>query len=177
VGIGLTLVAATLFSRGLDRHSLDGAINAIRHVAPRVVSWYPRPDVCEFLIDESASIGPSWNATGQVRARRNPTRLRMAVPGDAAVRDIHTIHVVRNTPRTETARAFVAYVLGTEAQTRIADFLFMTPVNAAVRLLPETARRIVPLADPRAPLSGIDAPEIEAMRAMIVSGWRERILR
>lgn len=177
VGIGLTLIAATLFTRGLDRQSLDGAINAIRHVAPRVVSWHPRPDVCEFLIDESASIGPSWNATGQVRAKRNPTRLRMAVPGDAVVRDIHTIHVVRNTPRTETARAFVAYALGTEAQTRIADMLFMTPVNAEVRLLPETARRIVPLADPRAPLSGIDAPEIEAMRGMIVSGWRERILR
>ena len=177
VGIGLTLVAAMLFARGIDRQSLDGAINAIRHMAPRVISWHPRPDVCEFLIDEAASIGPSWNATGQVRARRNPIRLRMAVPGDAVVRDIHTIHVVRNTPRAEAAHAFVAHALGVEAQTRIADMLFMTPVNAQVRLAPETARRIVPLADPKAPLVGIDSPEIEALRGVIVAGWRDRVLR
>ena len=177
VGIGLTLVAAALFARGIERQSLDGAINAIRHIAPRVVSWLPRPDVCEFLIDENASIGPAWNATGQVRARRNPTRLRMAVPGDAVVRDIHTIHVVRNTPRTEAAQAFVAHALGMEAQTRIAEMLFMTPVNAQVRLSPDTTRRIVPLADPKAPLSGIDSPEIEALRGVIVSGWRDRVLR
>jgi putative spermidine/putrescine transport system substrate-binding protein len=181
IGIGFTLIASHLFARGIDRQSLAGGINAIRHIAPRVVNWTPRPNVYDVLIDGNAAFGVAWNGIGQVRAQRNPGRLRMAMPADAWVHELHTIHLVRRSPRLDAAGAFAAFVLSTEGQGRIADSLFMTPVNPGARIDPANRGRLVPtaaLADDRTtPLLVIDSPDIEALRGLIVSGWRDQILR
>lgn len=177
IGIGFTLVASRLFARGIDQASMMGAITAISHIAPRVVSWLPRPNVYDFVIDDHAALGIAWNSTGQIRAQRNPGRLRMSVPRDAPVHDIHTIHLVKRSPHPDAARAFAGFVLGTDGQTRIAAHLFMNPVNRLIRMPPEIAGHLVPLADPDVPLLGVDSPEMEALSGIILAGWRDRILR
>ncbi len=177
VGIGFISIASRLFARGLDRDSLTGGINAIKHMAPRVVSWLPRPDVYDFLIDENAAFGVAWNGIGQVRAKRNPEQLRMALPTDAPVRDIHTIHLVKGARQPDAARIFASYVLGAEAQSRIADNLFMTPVNSLARISPEASSRLMRLDDASVPLVTVDSPEIDDLRGFITTTWRETIMR
>jgi putative spermidine/putrescine transport system substrate-binding protein len=176
-GIGFTLIASALYGRGLDAQSIANGVNAISTIVPRIVSWQPRPDVYDFLIDGNAAFGVAWNGIGQVRARRNTERLRMAIPTDAQVRAAHTLHLVKGTVWPEAARAFAAYVLGPECQAAIADNLFMTPVNPRALVSATTMARLCPLADADLPLEGIDSPAIEAQHSLIVNLWRDRILR
>ena len=177
IGLGLTLIAAELFGNGRDRAAIPGGITALTHLTPRIVTWNPKPDVYDFLIDRLALFGVAWNGIGQVRARRNPTGLRMALPRDAPVRDLYTVHQTRTSARPEAAQAFIAYLLGPEAQSRIAESLFMTPVHPGARITPDTAARLLPLEAPDQPIIGIDSPEIEALKAPIVDGWHSKVMR
>ena len=177
VGIALTMIASRLFGQGDDQQSLAGGITALRHIAPRVVSWHPRPDVFDYLIDDLAAFGIGWNSIGQVRARRNTERLRMALPRDVTFRDAHTIHLVKGSARAEAARSFVNHVLGAEAQSRLAESLCMTPVNPRARISAEASTRLLPLEDPSRPILTVDSPEIDALRSRIVDGWRSQVLR
>lgn len=177
IGIGLTLIAAELFGNGRDRAAIPGGITALTHLTPRIVTWNPKPDVYDYLIDRLALFGVAWNGIGQVRAQRNPGGLRMALPRDVPVRDLYTIHQTRTSARPETAQAFIAYMLGPQAQARIAESLFMTPVHMGVRVAPATAARLLPLDAPDQPIIGIDSPEVEALKGPIVEGWHSKVMR
>lgn len=177
IGVGITVIASRLFSQGQGRDAIVDGINALSHVIKRVVNLNPKPDVYDFLIDGKAEFGVAWNSIGQVRAQRNPTRLRMALPREFPVREMHTIHLVANTARPEAARAFINYVLGAEGQSRMAEALFMTPMHPGARVSAETTRRILPLENRNGPIVGVDSPEIEDLRGAIMTGWREELMR
>lgn len=177
VGIGMTVIASRLFSQGKGREAIADGINALSHLIQRVVNLNPKPDVYDYLIDGRAEFGVAWNGIGQVRAQRNPGRLRMALPREFPLREIHTIHLVANSARPAAARAFINHVLSVEGQSRMADALFMTPVHPRARVSAETEQKILPLDDPAGPIIGVDSPEIEDLRGAIMSGWREQLMR
>lgn len=176
IGLGVTMIAKRLFGRGEGRASLAGGITALGHIAPRVVTWHARRNVYDIVIDEGARYAIGWNGVGQIRARRNPTRLGMAVPSDVRVREAHTIHLVKGSARPEASRALMAYVLGAEAQGRIAERLHLTPVNPAARITEANRRLLLPLPDAAGTVT-IDSDEVEELRPAIVAGWREQVLR
>ncbi len=177
IGVAITVIASRLFSQGQGREAISDGINALSHVIRRVVNLNPKPDVYDFLIDGKAEFGVAWNGVGQVRAQRNPGRLRMALPREFPVREMHTIHLVTHTARPEAARAFINHVLGADGQSRMANALFMTPVHPRARVSTETGRRILPLENPNGPIIGVDSPEIEDLRGAIIAGWREELMR
>jgi len=177
IGLGLTLIASRLFSKGQDREAIGDGVNALSSLIPRIVSLNPRPDVYDYLIDGQAEIGVAWNGIGQVRAIRNPGRLRMALPREFPVRDMHTIHLVTNAARPEAARAFIDHTLGPDGQSRIANAFFMTPLHPRARPSSQAAARLLPLDDPDRPIIGIDSPQVEDLRGAIVAGWREKLMR
>jgi putative spermidine/putrescine transport system substrate-binding protein len=176
IGLGVTMIAKRLFGQGEGPESLAGAITALGHLAPRVVSWHPRPNAYDIVIDEWARYAIGWNGVGQIRARRNPTRLAMSVPADIRVREAHTIHLVKGSARPEAGRALIGYLLGGEAQTRIVERLHLTPVHPGARIAEADRRRIPPPPDPAGTVI-IDSDEVEASRPAIVAGWRETVLR
>ena len=166
------LAASRYFGVGDLPGALDGGLPAIARLAPKAVSWDPKPSVYDFIQDGNASIGIGWNAAGQVRARKTRGALRSVVPETDKFRRVQTVGIVKGSQRPEAARMFVEYCLSAPAQTAISQAMGYAPASA----------RVPPAAD-AAPLeSGGVAVDIEfsvppPLRAAIASGWRDKVMR
>jgi putative spermidine/putrescine transport system substrate-binding protein len=177
-GLAFTLVANALFGSENYQKSFAGGIDAIRLIAPRVVTWYPLPDVYGAIIDGVASLGVAWNARGQMLAgtRLGEGKLAMALPREGSVPQVITINLAAGSRIPDAARAFIAYTLSPEAQQATATRLFYGPVNSAGLVPPAVLARTAAAPDQRERMMEVDWTRVMEMSDDITREWRRRII-
>lgn len=177
IGISFTLIANRVFGGGDYHRSVADGMNAIAEMAPRVLTWDPRPDIYDFMLDGTVSLGVGWNGQGQTRALRSSGRVAVAIPEEGSLCQAITMNLVKGSDNPYNAKTFLAYAAGVEAQKAFAERMFFTPVNPAVRLTPYAQERTVFAPDRMARMLPMDWAAVGEMRPAITAQWRSRILR
>ncbi len=176
-GIAFVLVANRLFGGADPLRSLASGINAIAQIAPRVSTWDPRPTAYDSIIDGQAALSIGWNAWGRMFSHRFQGRVTVALPEEGSVFSPHICNLVRNASQADAATAFIAFMLGVEGQKALAELMFLTPVNANVRLTPVGQAGIVSTPAQLARMMQVDWAAIAGVRDSITDQWRQRIMR
>ncbi|MBN8875229.1 MAG: extracellular solute-binding protein [Rhodospirillales bacterium] len=177
VGIALTLIANKVFGGGDYHQSVAAGIDAIAQMAPRVLTWDPKPDAYTFLIDGTAALGVGWNARGQTYARQSQGKLGVAIPDEGSLFQINTINLVKGSRETDAAKAFISYALGTAAQKAFTERMFYGPVNTKAEISPEALARTAATPERLSRMLDVDWIAISKMRDAITDQWRRKILR
>lgn len=177
IGFGFTLIADRMFGRADLSDGLKGGLNAIEQIAPRFVSWNPKPSVYDFMMDGNASLGIGWNAMGQVRARRAPGYLKAVIPREGSALGLHAVCLVKGARDPETARSFIVHALSPDAQRALAEQMYYTPVNGKVTVTGETASRVIATPAQMQRMIRTQDEAIARLRWPVTEQWRQRILR
>jgi putative spermidine/putrescine transport system substrate-binding protein len=177
IGLAFTLVANKVFGGGDYRTSLDSGLTAISELAPRVLTWDPKPDAYSFIIDGNASLAVGWNARGQTYASQSNGRLGVAIPEEGSLFQINTINLVKNAPAGEAARTFLAYTLSAPAQKAFTERMYYGPVNTHAAIDPAALARTAATPERMAKMLDVDWMAVAGMREAVTQEWRRRILR
>jgi putative spermidine/putrescine transport system substrate-binding protein len=176
VGISFTLIANAIHG-GDYRQSVEAGVAAITEMAPRVLTWDPKPDAYTFLIEGTAALAVGWNARGQTYAKQSGGRLGVAIPDEGSLFQVNSINLVKNTREPEAARTFLAYTLGAEAQKAFTERMFYGPVNTTAQISPDALARTAATPERLAKMVDVDWIAVSKMRDAITDQWRRRILR
>ena len=174
IGTAFVLIANRLFGGVDPLRSLASGINAIAQIAPRVATWDPRPTAYDSIIDGQAALSVGWNAWGRMFSQRFQGRVTVSLPEEGSVFSPHICNLVKNASQTEAATTFIGFMLGVEGQKALAELMFLTPVNANVRLTPAG---IIATPAQLARMMQVDWGAIAGIRDSITDQWRQRIMR
>lgn len=177
VGIAFTLIANTVFGGGDYHQSVEAGITAITQMAPRVLTWDPKPDAYTFLIEGTAALGVGWNARGQTYAQQSGGKLGVSIPDEGSLFQVNTINLVKGSRDPEAAKAFLSYTLGTEAQKAFTERMFYGPVNTHAQISPAALARTAATPERMAKMMDVDWVAVSKLRDAITDQWRRRILR
>ena len=177
IGLAFTLVANRVFGGGDYRQSLDAGITAISEMAPRVLTWDPKPDAYTFIIEGSAALGVGWNARGQTYALQSNGRLVAAIPDEGSLFQVNTINLVKGSQQSDEALKFLAYTLSAEAQKAFTERMFYGPVNTHAEIDPKALARTASTPARLAKMMEVDWLVVAKMREAVTDQWRRRILR
>ncbi len=177
VGISFTIIANKVFGGGDYRTSVEEGIKAIATMAPRVLTWDPKPDAYTFVIEGSADLAVGWNARGQTYARQSNGRLGVAIPDEGSLFQVNTINLVKGSRDPDAARALIAWTLGAEAQKAFTERMFYGPVNTTAKVAPEALARTAATPERLERMIDVDWLAISPIRDAITTQWRRRILR
>jgi putative spermidine/putrescine transport system substrate-binding protein len=172
IGIGFTLIAAHLFGGSGALHAWQDGLNAIGDLAPRVQTWQLRPDVYHVVTSGDALYGVGWNMPAQIFADRFEGRLGVSYPADGTISRVTTVNLVKGAPRAEAARAFIAWLLGMEAQRAMVEQMHLGPFNAKAKYPRAALERTANTPDRTAKAIPVDWPFVEAGREEIIRHWR-----
>lgn len=176
-GIAFVLIANRLFGGADPLNSLASGINAIAQIAPRVSTWDPRPTAYDSIIDGQAALSVGWNAWGRMFSQRFQGRVTVALPEDGSVFSPYVCNLVKDASQADAALSFIAFLLGVEAQKALTELMFLTPVNARLRLSPEAQAGIISTPAQLARMMQVDWGAIAGIRDSITDQWRQRIMR
>jgi putative spermidine/putrescine transport system substrate-binding protein len=171
--VAFVLVAAKLFGGGGDRRSIRDGIAAIAQLAPRVIAWDPAPDVYRWIGEGGARLGVGWNMPAQVEANRTRGRLGAVFPGDGTISRVTVVCLVKGTRQPVAARAFIAWLLGADAQKTMVERMFLGPVNTKARYREAALSRTANTPSRAAHEIPVDWVSVAAMGGDIVRLWRE----
>jgi putative spermidine/putrescine transport system substrate-binding protein len=177
VGISFTLIANAINGGGDYHQSVEAGIAAISQLAPRVLTWDPKPDAYTFLIEGTAALAVGWNARGQTYAKQSGGKLGVAIPDEGSLFQINTINLVKGSREPDAAKAFLAYTLGAEAQKAFTERMFYGPVNTTAQISPEALAHTAATPERLAKMLDVDWIAVSKLRDSITDQWRRRILR
>jgi putative spermidine/putrescine transport system substrate-binding protein len=172
VGVAFTVVAGRLFGGGNELRSAADGITAIDELARGVATWDPSPEVYHFIGEGNAKLGVGWNMPAQVYSDRMGGRLGVAFPVEGTISRVVTVNLVKGGPRPDAARAFIAYLLGAEAQKIMVERMFLGPVNARARYSEGALSRTANTPDRAARAMPVDWVSVDAIREDIIRRWR-----
>ena len=171
IGLAFAVVAGRLFGGGSYGKLVADGMVAIEQLAPKVVSWDPSPDVYRYVSDGKAAFGAGWNLAAQYHANRLPGRLGVAFPEDGTLSRVTTVNLVRGTRQPESARQFIAWLLGAEAQKLMVERMFLGPVNMRARYLEAALLRTANTPARAAGPMPVDWVSVGALREDIAKRW------
>jgi putative spermidine/putrescine transport system substrate-binding protein len=172
VGIAFTIVAGRLFGGGNEKQVAENGVTAINELARGVVTWDPAPDIYHFVGDGNAKLGVGWNMPAQVYSDVMGGRLGVAFPAEGTISRVTTIGLVKGAPQPDAARAFIAYLLGADAQKIMVERMFLGPVNARARYIEGALQRTANTPERAARAMPIDWLSVNTMREDIIRRWR-----
>lgn len=175
-GTALTIIADKM-AGGTDYvKSVDAGIARLGKLAPNVQTWDPRPDSYQPISGGTAAIGIGWNARAQVYADLSAGKLGVVLPQEGSVFQINVIGLVKDGPAGRSARKFIDYALGAQAQAAFATQMFYAPTNtkAAALIARSVMDRTAAAAMDR--MIAVDWLEVARIRAAITEQWRRRVI-
>ena len=108
-GIALTVMTASMLGEDWTK-SIDGAIEKLAELAPRVQTFDPQPDGYTMVLNDSLVIATGWNARAQTFREQSDGRLGVMLPDEGSVFQINAINLVEGAPTllVRETRAFFA---------------------------------------------------------------------
>lgn len=174
LGLALTVMLEKM-AGGTDwNRNLDKGIKEMETLAPRVLTWEPKPDLWNMIMAQQAAIGVGYNARSQVFSEQPGSVLQAVIPEEGTLFQINAVTLVKNAPNAAAARRFVDYMLSPEAQKRFAETMFYGPTNKRVQLDAKVVDRISP--KDMSKVVDVDWLELAKIREKITQDWRRRII-
>lgn len=134
-GIALTAMTASMIGEDWTK-SIDGAIEKLAELAPRVQTFDPQPDGYTMVLNDSLVIATGWNARAQTFREQSDGRLGVMLPDEGSVFQINAINLVEGAKNKPAALAFINYALSPEAQKRFTEAMYYAPVNTKAEIDP-----------------------------------------
>jgi putative spermidine/putrescine transport system substrate-binding protein len=172
-GVAFTIVAGRLFGGGIEARAAADGVTSIKELARGVVTWDPRPDVYHFIGDGNAKLGVGWNMPAQVYSDRMGGRLGVAFPVEGTISRVITVNLVKGARQPDAARAFIAFMLGADAQKTMVERMFLGPVNAHGRYAEGALSRTANTPERAARAMPVDWVSVDKIREGIIRRWRE----
>jgi putative spermidine/putrescine transport system substrate-binding protein len=173
LGLAIKTVAATLYGGSDLLRSLEAGMTALSQLAPRVLLWDPVPDIYTAIALGDAGIGPGWNARAQNQAARTPGRFAAKIPEEGRPVMVTT---VKAGPQADSARALIAWLLGSDAQRLLTEAMFFAPVNARADIPTASLARVGATPATAARRMEMDWVVVTSIRDQIAAEWRRRKL-
>lgn len=174
LGIALTVMLEKM-SGGTDwNRNLDKGIKEMETLAPRVLTWDPKPDLWNMIMAKQAGISVGYNARSQVFAEQPGSVLAATIPTEGTLFQINAVTLVKGAPQAAAARKFVDYMLSPEAQKAFAELMFYGPTNKKVQLAPAVVSRISP--SDMSKVVDVDWLELAKIREKVTQDWRRRVI-
>jgi putative spermidine/putrescine transport system substrate-binding protein len=175
--VGLAfLMMANKINGGADFRQLDRGLAAVAEMAPGVLSWDPKPDAYNFIINGTASLGVGWNARGQTYAGQSDGRLAAVLPSEGSLFQVNVMGLVRGSRQSQAARAFIAHALGAEAQKAFTERMFYAPVNLKASISEAAMARTAASPERQAMMLDVNWVEVARIREGVTEQWRRRVL-
>jgi putative spermidine/putrescine transport system substrate-binding protein len=175
VGLGFLMMANKIYG-GTDFRQLDRGLAAVAEMAPGVLSWDPKPDAYNFIINGTASLGVGWNARGQTYAAQSEGKLAAILPSEGSLFQINVMGLVRGSKQTEAARKFIAYTLGADAQKAFTERMFYAPVNMKAQISEAAMAKTAATPERQAMMLDVNWIEVAKIREGVTEQWRRRVL-
>jgi len=173
---GLSLVLILDKARGGTSYltNVDKGIAAVGEIAPNVLTWDPKPESYQVIIQGQAHLGAAWNARAQLNSDISGGKLKATLPTEGSVFQINTINLVANRPDPEAAAKFVNYALGTVAQKAFTEEMFYAPVNAKAQIADAAINRTAVKSMDK--VVALDWIALAKVRDQIMEQWRRKVL-
>ncbi len=174
LGIALTVILEKM-AGGTDwNHNLDKGIKEMETLAPRVLTWDPKPDLWNMIMAQQSAISVGYNARSQVFSEQPGSVLQATIPDEGTLFQINAVTLVKNAPQAAAARKFVDYMLSPVAQKTFAELMFYGPTNKTVQLDPAAAKRISP--SDMSKVVNVDWLELAKIREKVTQDWRRKVI-
>src|SRR3546814_466220 len=139
-GIALTAMTASMVGEDWTK-SIDGTIEKLAELAPRVQTFDPQPDGYTMVLNDTITIGTGWNARAQLFREQSEGRLGVMLPEEGSVFQINAINLVEGARNKPAALAFINYALSPEAQKRFTEAMYYAPVNTKAKVSEEALEK------------------------------------
>ena len=174
LGLALTVMLEEM-AGGTDwNRNLEKGLKEMETLAPRVLTWEPKPDLWNMIMAQQAAISVGYNARSQVFSEQPGSVLQATIPDEGTLFQINAVTLVKGAPNQAAARKFVDYMLSPEAQKRFAETMFYGPTNKTVQLAPAVVDRISP--KDMSSVVNVDWLEIAKIREKTTQDWRRRVI-
>jgi putative spermidine/putrescine transport system substrate-binding protein len=174
LGIALTVVLEKMAGGTKWNENLDLGIKEMETLAPRVMTWDPKPDLWGAVMAQQAVIGVGYNARSQVFADQPNSVLAAVIPSEGTLFQINSVVLVKNAPQAAAARKLVDYMLSPVAQKAFAEAMFYAPTNRKVELSQVARDRTTP-AD-MSKVIDVDWLALAKIREKLTQDWRRRVI-
>jgi putative spermidine/putrescine transport system substrate-binding protein len=174
LGIALTVMLEKMAGGTEWNRNLDKGIKEMETLAPRVLTWDPKPDLWNMIMAKQAGISVGYNARSQVFAEQPGSVLAATIPTEGTLFQINAVTLVKGAPQAAAAKKFVDYMLSPEAQKAFSELMFYGPTNKKVQLSPAVVSRISP--SDMSKVVDVDWLELAKIREKVTQDWRRRVI-
>ena len=174
LGIALTVMLEKMAGGTAWNQNLDKGIKEMETLAPRVLTWDPKPDLWNMIMSQQAAISVGYNARSQVFSEQQGSVLAATIPDEGTLFQINAVTLVKGAPQAAAARKLVDHMLSPATQKAFAETMFYGPTNKTTQLDPTAAKRISP--SDMSKVVNVDWLELAKIREKMTQEWRRKVI-